>query len=70
MMNRELSKVPIIQILLLKGSTIDEKRKLVRSLTAAVVDSLGVQPDSIRIIITEIPKYNYAKAGVLKSDKK
>jgi 4-oxalocrotonate tautomerase len=70
MMNRELFKMPIIQILLLEGSTIDEKRKLVKSLTAAVVDSLGVQPDSVRIAITEISKYNYAKAGILRSDKK
>ena len=62
--------MPIIQILLLEGSTIDEKRKLVKSLTAAVVDSLGVQPDSVRIAITEIPKHNYAKAGILRSDMK
>ena len=62
--------MPSIQILLFEGRTVDQKRKLVESVTNSVVDSLGIQRDAVKITIIEIPKTNYAKAGVLSSDKK
>jgi len=61
--------VPIIQVNILEGRTVDQKRKFVADVTEAVVKSLGVKPDTVRIIIHEMAKHEYAIAGVLVSDK-
>lgn len=60
--------MPIIDIKLLDGRTLDEKRKLVAAVTEAVTGSLGVKPDSVRITLHEMARENYSIAGVLKSD--
>ena len=54
-----------------EGRTIDKKRKLVETVTDAVVESLApsVTRDAVKIAILEIPKTNYAVSGVLSSDK-
>ncbi len=61
--------MPIIQVNILEGRTVDQKRKFVADVTEAVVKSLGVKPDTVRIIIHEMAKHEYAIAGVLASDK-
>lgn len=60
--------MPIIDLKLLEGRTLDEKRRLVASVTEAVVESLGVKPESVRITLHEMPKDNYSVAGILASD--
>jgi 4-oxalocrotonate tautomerase len=45
--------MPIIEMHLLEGRTTEQKRKAAAAITAALVDSLGVQPESVRILITE-----------------
>lgn len=62
--------MPIIDLKLIEGRTLDEKRKLVAAVTDAVVESLGVKPESVRISLHEMPKGNYSVAGVLASDSK
>jgi 4-oxalocrotonate tautomerase len=62
--------MPIIQVHLLEGRTTDQKRALVTSVTEAVVKSLGVKPEDVRIILEGMARDNYAVAGVLFSDKK
>ncbi len=62
--------MPIIQVNLLKGRTLEQKRHLVTAMTEAVVKSLDVKPDVVRIILREMDKDEYAIAGVLTIDKK
>ncbi len=62
--------MPIIHVNMYEGRTIDQKRKLVVAMTEAVVKSLDVKPDAVRIILHDIPKQNLSVAGVLTSDKK
>lgn len=62
--------MPIIQVNLLEGRTIDQKRKLVATMTDAVVKSLDVKPDAVRIILQEMTRDDYAIGGVLAVDKK
>ena len=57
--------MPIIQVHLLEGRTVEQKRKLVSQVTEAVVKSLDVPPDAVRIILDEMAKRDYAVAGVL-----
>jgi 4-oxalocrotonate tautomerase len=53
-----------------EGRTTDQKRRLVERITDAVVTSLDVKPEEVRIFLQEIAKHNVATAGVLVSDKK
>jgi 4-oxalocrotonate tautomerase len=62
--------MPTIQVSMFEGRTMEQKRKLVAALTEAVVNSLGSKPESVHIILHDLPKHNIAVAGVLASDKK
>ena len=61
--------MPIIHVNLIKGRTVEQKRKLVAGITDAVVKSLNVEPDTVKIILQDIAKHDYAIAGVLFMDK-
>jgi len=60
--------MPIIQINMYKGRTLEKKRKLVKAVTDAVEESLGVKREDVRIILREMEKSDYAIAGKLTSD--
>jgi 4-oxalocrotonate tautomerase len=62
--------MPIIHVNMFEGRTVDQKRKMVVAMTEAVVKSLDVKPESVRIIMHDIPRHNIAVAGVLASEKK
>ena len=61
-------EMPTIRIEMFSCRTLEQKRKLVRLVTDAVVQALGVKPDVVRIKIFESEKFNFARAGVLRSD--
>lgn len=61
--------MPNITVELYPRST-EDKAKLARAITDAVVKTIGVSPDSIRIAFIENPPTNVAKGGVLDSEKK
>ncbi len=62
--------MPIIHVHMLEGRSQDLKKKLVANITDAVVKSLDVKPDQVRIILIDMAKSNYSVAGVLQSEKK
>jgi len=62
--------MPIIHVHLFEGRTLDQKRKLVASMTDAVVKSLDAKPDTVRILLHDMSKSDMSVAGVLHSDKK
>ncbi len=62
--------MPIIHVDLFEGRTVEQKRKLVAALTEAVVKSLGAPPESVHVVLQDMPKHDYAIAGVLAADKK
>lgn len=62
--------MPIIQVHLLEGRTADQKKKLVASMTDAVVKSLDVKAEEVRIILQEMTRQNYAVAGTQLSERK
>lgn len=61
--------MPIIEVHMLEGRTIEQKRELVGQVTEAVCRSLGSRPEQVRIILSEMPKEDYAIAGTLHCDK-
>ena len=47
--------MPLVEIHLLEGRTDDQKKALLRAVTAAVHDSVGAPLESIRVWIPEFP---------------
>jgi 4-oxalocrotonate tautomerase len=62
--------MPIIQVHLFEGRSLDQKRKLVQNMTNAVVQSLDCKPEDVRITLEEMARHNHAIGGVLVSDRK
>jgi len=62
--------MPTIRIEMFSGRTMDQKRTLVRLVTDAVVEALGVDPNVVQIKIFETEKHNTARGGVLRSEEK
>jgi 4-oxalocrotonate tautomerase len=56
--------MPIIEMHLLEGRTVEKKRKAIAAMTAALVEALEVRPDQVRILITEHNNENFAVGGV------
>lgn len=61
--------MPIVQVELLEGRTLAQKRLLVEKVTQAIMESIGAPAESVTIIIRDMPKENLSKAGKLACDK-
>ena len=55
--------MPIIEMHLLAGRSVEKKRKAVAAVTAALVESLDVRPEQVRILITEHNDEQFAIGG-------
>jgi len=62
--------MPHVQITLLEGRTIEQKRKLVERVTAAIAEEAGTAAEGINISLIEVKSDCYARGGVLIADKK
>jgi len=60
--------MPILQVEMLKGRTIGQKRNMVKKVTDAVTETLDCPKEAVRIIIREMELENFASAGVLRAD--
>ncbi|AKZ29396.1 4-oxalocrotonate tautomerase (plasmid) [Ralstonia solanacearum] len=59
--------MPLIQVTLIEGRTMEAKAALIGSLTQAAVATLGAPRESVRVIIQEVPAAHWGVAGVPKS---
>jgi 4-oxalocrotonate tautomerase len=55
--------MPIIQMNLVEGRSVAQKRAAVAAITEAVVSSLGVRPEQVRIMIHEMASEHFAVGG-------
>lgn len=62
--------MPIIQVEMLKGRTLEQKRALVEKVTEAVMETAKCPKEAVKIIIREMEFENYSQGGVLKCDEK
>lgn len=56
--------MPIIQVNMLEGRTVAQKRALHTALADAAVAALGVPKDSVRVLIHELGQEHFALAGI------
>lgn len=61
--------MPILQVEIIKGRTVEQKREMIKKVTEAVCETLVCPPEAVQIIIREMETENYAQAGVLHCDK-
>ncbi|MGI6358784.1 MAG: 4-oxalocrotonate tautomerase [Bacillota bacterium] len=61
--------MPIVQIELLQGRTVEQKRALADKVTAAIAESVGCPRDAVSIIIRDMPRENFARGGQLAVDR-
>ena len=62
--------MPVIQITLSKGRTVEQKRELVQVITEESARILKTRNEKIRILIYEVEGENWADAGILGLDMK
>jgi 4-oxalocrotonate tautomerase len=62
--------MPVITVQMYTGRTSQQKRALVRALTDAMVQHAGAKPDNLHVILQEVPKENWALAGVMGNERK
>ena len=55
--------MPIVRIDLLAGRTPERKAELIRRVTDAVVASLEVAPQQVRVLLNEVPPEHWAVGG-------
>jgi 4-oxalocrotonate tautomerase family enzyme len=62
--------MPHIQITLLKGRSIEVKRKIASRITEVMEEEAGTAKEGISISFVEVDRESYARGGVLIADKK
>lgn len=61
--------MPIINIMLWEGRTLEQKRQLAKKLTEDMVAIAQVPPESVTITFSDFSKSDWASGGFLASDK-
>ncbi|HUG96475.1 MAG TPA: 2-hydroxymuconate tautomerase family protein [Nitrososphaera sp.] len=62
--------MPVIQVTMSQGRTVEQKRELVGVLTREAARILKTKEQAIRVLIYEVSKENWGDAGVLGLDMK
>ena len=60
--------MPIVVVNIKEGRTLDQKRAMVTKMTEVLCETMEVKESSVRIIINEMKKDNFAIAGTLVCD--
>ena len=60
--------MPEVIVYILEGRSLEQKRGLVKDITAAVVKNVGAPPEAVTISLVETAKTAKAKGGVLFSE--
>lgn len=58
-----------VQITLLEGRTVEQKRRAVKRITDALREELNVKAEKLTIAFIEVPRNSYARNGTLLSDR-
>lgn len=61
--------MPILRLEMHPGRTLDQKRAFVREVTRVAAETLNCPPESVDVVISEVARENWAKAGKLVADK-
>ena len=57
--------MPLVTLHPYPGRTAEQKRALVRGFTEVLVREAGVSPESVEVMLVEVPRHHWAFGGVL-----
>ena len=60
--------MPIINVGILEGRTVEQKRELVSEITKVVCKCVNTTPEKVTVVINDIPKTNFGSNGKLSID--
>jgi len=60
--------MPIIQVDLLEGRTVEQKRAFAKAVTELATQTLACPPEAVQVVFNDKPRHDWAKAGVLMLD--
>ena len=55
--------MPVVTVEMWEGRTPEQKEKLIKAVTRAFEESIGTKPESLHIIIHDVPKTNWGTKG-------
>jgi 4-oxalocrotonate tautomerase len=61
--SEEVNCMPVVIVEMWEGRTAEQKEKLIKSVTRAFEVSLGTKPESLHIVIHDVPKINWGTKG-------
>ena len=61
--------MPVVNVKIVKGRTVEQKRNLAKAVTDAVARTIDVKPDAVWVLIEEYDKENWGEGGGLYSDR-
>lgn len=59
--------MPLIQVTLIAGRSVEMKETLIRTLTDGAVEATGAPRESIRVILQEVPAAHWGVGGMSKA---
>lgn len=59
--------MPLIQATIIAGRSQEQKEAFFEKVTAVAVETLGVKPEQVRVVINEVPAEHWAIGGVSKA---
>jgi 4-oxalocrotonate tautomerase len=62
--------MPVIQITMSQGRSVEQKRELVKVLTRETVRIIKTDEEKVKILIYEVSRENWGNAGILGVDMK
>lgn len=66
----QLTNMPVIQITISLGRSLEQKRELIKVLTKETARIMKTDEEKVRVLIYEVSKENWGNAGVLGVDMK
>ena len=61
--------MPFVNVKMIKGATVEQKRQLVKEITNSLVNILGKRPETTHIVIDEVEPENCGYMYKLNADK-
>jgi 4-oxalocrotonate tautomerase len=61
--------MPIVRVEMWEGRTLEQKRRLARGLTDLIAEVVDCDPETVRILITDYARQDWAVGGVLEADR-
>jgi len=55
--------MPVVKIDMWEGRTVEQKEKLIKSVSDAVANTLGISKEHVTVIINDVPKTNWGLKG-------